>query len=172
VANDPGNLKSIQQQIDGLQAGQRLLGSELDEMKRVVLGKGPGSASLVGQVTELRKGYVRLGQNTERILRAVEGDSSIRFPGLRADLEKLFQGMERLQSNVDALKHSPHVKVAELEQEVKALKSGMDGILKENSALKNRLEGALGFAKVLLGLTGLAGGTGLIAYIAQLLGVG
>jgi hypothetical protein len=48
----------------------------------------------------------------------------------------------------------------------------MDGILKENSALKNRLEGALGFAKVLLGLTGLAGGTGLIAYIAQLLGVG
>jgi Mg2+ and Co2+ transporter CorA len=143
----------------------RVLATEIDKINRALYGMTQDDQGMSGQLGELRREYAQLSRNVQRILRAVEGDTEIGFAGLRSDMQRVVVGLGSLQSDVASLKQSPHAKVAELEEKVK-------GLVEENKAFRNRLDGALGLAKAVAGLFGLAGATGVIAYLASLLGVG
>lgn len=170
--NDP---KAIWQEIKGVQSSQRLLGTEMDEVRRVLAAEARYRTTLEKRLAALegaqavrdREQAVRDAARDkfqERILQAVEGDPGLRYPGLRADLERV---IAKLEDGV-----ASRAKVAELERQVVELESGMENMQKRDQAFRDRVEGALGLARVALGLLGLAGASGIIAYISQLLGVG
>lgn len=171
MANELDSPKAIWQEIKGVQSSQRLLGTELDEVRRVLAAEVRQRAALTKQVLALQEAQAARDREQaardaardkfqERMLRAVEGDVDLRYPGLRADLERV---IAKLGDEV-----ASRTKVAELETQVRALQKAEEDRTKAEGLRAAETRGMMRTVGVIGTLAG-AGGTAFIAWLAKIM---